>query len=251
MNSKMFGSKVKGFTLIEMLIVIAIIGIIAGMASILIQGFQRDSRLETDNNKAQMLHTGFQNMVIKCEIKQDRELFDVDAHKVDASGEPDPSYADKDMIYAQVHFSMKDGKIGDTINVISTYKDVPNSLSQAIMRNNSVTKKWYAELEKEILSNMDATFEGGMSVFIDYENYTVDSAIYVENQFFNVDLSDADSITAFYESLKTYVQNKYVSNANKSFRILISNNKQKECVKYTGIYLGAYPTIMELGYSTS
>lgn len=41
-----------------------------------IQGFLRDARLETANNRAQMIYTAFQDIVMDCEIKQDKSIFE-------------------------------------------------------------------------------------------------------------------------------------------------------------------------------
>lgn len=54
----------------------AIIAILAGILSTVIGGFLRDARLETANNKAQMIYTAFQDIVMECEIKQDKSIFE-------------------------------------------------------------------------------------------------------------------------------------------------------------------------------
>ena len=62
--------------MIELIIVIAIIAILAGIMSLAIGGFQRDARIETNNNKAQMIYMAFQDILIDCEVKQDKSIFE-------------------------------------------------------------------------------------------------------------------------------------------------------------------------------
>ena len=73
-NSDM--KRIKGFTLVELIIVIAIITILSGIISVSVYGMQRDSRIEAQNHNAQMVYAAFQDILIDCEIKQDKSLFD-------------------------------------------------------------------------------------------------------------------------------------------------------------------------------
>lgn len=72
MNSK----KIKGFTLVELVVVMAIISILAGIMSLAIIGFRRDSKIETMNENARLVFTAFQDILIECEISQDKTIFD-------------------------------------------------------------------------------------------------------------------------------------------------------------------------------
>ncbi len=249
MNSTKFGSKVKGFTLIEMIIVIAIIGILAGMISLFVQGFQRDARIESNNNKAQMLHTGFQNLLIQQEINQDRSLFDADAIGDTPSN---AAYEADQMIYNEVFFRMVDGKVDDVIYVISKYATQAQKGNYA--QRNTVNADWFDDLEKAILSVVDSSFEGVCAVYIDYEDYAVESAICFElgDMTDNVDLkiysTGGNGIGALMYSINPYAPytvEANETNVNKKCRKLTSLDAQKGAVKRDGIYFGAYPTAMD------
>lgn len=250
MNLKRTCSKVKGFTLVELIVVMAIIAILAGTLSMFIQGFQRDARLESNNNKAQLLFTGMQNQLIQCEINQDRSLFDAGAHY------STPVYTDKNLAYVELFFQMKEGKVSDTIYVYSKYSNgstlVPAGLDAT--RTSTSTSAWHAELEKAILSFVDNTFEGVCAVYIDYEDYLVDSAIVVENgSAGNVDLkvytTGSNGIGQLMYSLNPYCPYDKESGEtmnDKQFRLLTSISAQETAIERDGIYFGAYPNKMAL-----
>lgn len=237
MNLKKFGSKVKGFTLVELLVVMAIIAILAGITSIFIKGFQRDARLETGNNYAKMIHSGMQNQVIQCEIKQDSSMLNAD-----------PAVNDE-MLYSEIYFKMDATQVDDVIAVCTTYKNTTGRMFNYATRGNAVTGEWFNQLESAILSMVDSSFEGFCVVYVDCQDYTVDSALYFEPVYANgVDLKDFDSIDAFLEDIDTYIPDTYHDEGNtydikKSFRMLISAEQQKNCVEQKGIYFGAYPNI--------
>lgn len=249
MNSTKFGSKVKGFTLVEMIVVIAIIGILAGMLSLFISGFQRDARIESNNNKAQMLHTGFQNLLIQQEINQDRSLFDADAIGATPSN---AAYEADQMVYNEIYFRMADGKLDDVVHVISIYATEAPKRNYA--QRNTVNADWFDDLEKAILSVVDNTFEGVCAVYIDYEDYAVESAICFE---LGGAASDADlkvyttggnGIGQLMHTINPYAPytvEANETNTDKQCRKLTSLDAQKTAVKRDGIYFGAYPTAMD------
>lgn len=73
MNSK----KIKGFTLVELIVVIAILVVLMSISSLVIVGFRRDAQIETSNEKAKIIFTAIQDALIDMEIKQDKSLLDV------------------------------------------------------------------------------------------------------------------------------------------------------------------------------
>lgn len=245
MDLKRIGSKVKGFTLVELIVVMAIIAILAGILSTLITGFQRDARLESNNNKAHMIYTGVQNQLIQCEINQDRSLFDADAH---ASS---PAHGDDELIYVELYFKVEQSKVSDTIFVASKYDD-GTFYGDGV--STTTYSDWYDELVKAILSFVDNSFEGFCAVYIDYEDYTVDSAICVEPSFakdvdMDVYTTGGDGIGQLMSSLNPYCPyNAWAGeDSAKTFRILTSVSAQETAVKNDGIYFGAYPTMVDMG----
>lgn len=238
MNLKKFGSRVKGFTLVEMIIVMAIIAILAGMISLFVGGFQRDARIESNNNKAQLVYTAFQNILINCEIEQDDEVFDVAA--TDAAK----------LKYIQFEFGMSDADVDDRITIFPKYDatvsdPAPSDSSSErydILRNDTDSKKkeYFAKAEKAIESYLDSSFEGYAIVYINYEDYAVDSVVYFEPNVIPSPVTNyALDVDSRISSLNTYADEYKYSSEN--FRMLNSLADQKKYYKYVGSNLGAYP----------
>lgn len=68
-NSEKRRSSLKGFTLIELVIVIAIIAILMSMISLAITGFTNDARRETADEQARMVSQSFQSLLTEYEIR--------------------------------------------------------------------------------------------------------------------------------------------------------------------------------------
>lgn len=181
MDMKSKGSayrRIKGFTLVELIVVIAIISILAGVMNLVTQSFVRNARLETANDNAHLVFTGFQNILTQCEIKQDQSLFNVD-------------YSKGDLEHVVVTFQMTDLNVRDSLTVRCKYKGAAAEIidsdtciwtkgdTDTVPGATGITKgEKYKDLVDAILNNFDNTFSGSVRVYIDYDNFEVKSVIY-------------------------------------------------------------------------
>lgn len=176
---------VKGFTVIELLIVMAIIAILAGISSIAIQGFVRDASLETANNKAQQVYTAVQNVLIQFEIEQDYTAIDASCIDSWRSG----SSASESAKYVNLEFEIKNGTLngGDvrltnvTDSKTITYSNTYNFPSATVPSTTDTEGRAFAKLAKYLCGSLSEEFTGYAFVCIDMENWVVDSAFFTEN----------------------------------------------------------------------
>lgn len=166
--------KLKGFTLIEMIVVIAIIAILAGMLSIATNGLVRDARLESARTTAQEVYTGIQNALIQIEIKQQDEL--LDPTKYIGSG-TFSKYVTLSFIMDKGNMSSANGmKIDDGKSSITLYYDYPNASAATDYK-----EKMFRKLAKYLTDNLSMDFTGYVYAAIDMEDWLVDSVVFVED----------------------------------------------------------------------
>ena len=176
---------VKGFTVIELLIVMAIIAILAGISSIAIQGFVRDANLETADNKAQQVYTAVQNVLIQFEIDQDYSA--IDAKCIDSwrSG----GSASESAKYINLEFELKNGTLNGadvkltnvTDSKTITFNSTYNFPSATVPPTTDKEGRAFAKLAKYLCGSLSEEFNGYAFVCIDMENWVVDSAFFTEN----------------------------------------------------------------------
>lgn len=172
-------SAIKGFTLIELIIVIAILAILAGISSVLIQGLVRDARLETANNEAQQVYTAVQNTLIQFEISQDYSP--IDASVLNGSSTTETAK------YVELQFEMKDGKLSGSDLTVKNLTDntsftYGSSYTFPTASNPSDTEgKCFVKLAKYLCDSLAEGFNGYAFVCIDMDNWVVDSVLFTED----------------------------------------------------------------------
>lgn len=171
---KSSAKSLKGFTVIELLIVIAILAILAGMISIVTSGLVRDARLESARTSAQEAYTGIQNALIQMEIKQESELLDPTAY---GAGGTFSKYVTLSFVIDNgVMTKSHDLVINDGSTPVTLAYDYPNATSAT-----TDTEKKFRKLAKYITDSLAMDFTGYVYAAVDMEDWVVDSVVYVED----------------------------------------------------------------------
>lgn len=188
--------KLKGFTLIEMIVVIAIIAILAGMLSIATNGLVRDARLESARTTAQEVYTGIQNALIQIEIKQQDDLLDPTKYSTGGAG-TFSKYVTLSFIMDNGNMSSTNGMvIDDGSNDVTLSYNYPNSAAAA-----DDDEKAFRKLAKYLTDNLAMDFTGYVYAAIDMEDWLVDSVVFVED--YNKVKNAANGIADFIPQTKT------------------------------------------------
>lgn len=165
-------NKLKGFTLIEMIVVMAIIAILAGMGSLAISGFIADSKAESCNTSAKLVYSSAQNMLIQMELNQYTEAlcadFDIPTGK--------------SVAHTIMTLKMVDGVPVGGIKTKTTLSD--NSVKESTLETTDTDTddiRAYKFIKTNMLNSLAGDFTGKCRIYMDVENYTVQSAIFCEN----------------------------------------------------------------------
>lgn len=186
--------KLKGFTLVEILIVLALLSIIAGMLSIITSGLMRDSKLEAARTRAQSVYTGLQNMLIQMEIKQQNDLLDPVTYG--QTGTP-TNYVtlsfilDNGVISDTEDFVISDGSMTATLNY--NYPDADPPADD--------TERAFRKVAKYIKDNLSMEFTGYVYAAIDMNDWMVDSVVAIED--YNRVKNATNGIEDFVPSFRT------------------------------------------------
>lgn len=246
--------KLKGFTLIEMIVVIAIIAILAGMLSIATNGLVRDARLESARTTAQEVYTGIQNALIQIEIKQQDELLDPTSSVYGGTG-TFSKYVTLSFIMDNGNMKTANGMvIDDGTNSVTLSYDYPNASAAADDK-----EKAFRKLAKYLTDNLAMDFTGYVYAAIDMEDWLVDSVVFVED-YAKVN-SSTGGIADFIPMTKTKTSGSTNISTASSNRIpfcddiyqqkKIYKGKDPNALKAVGTAVGYYPFYNDIKSSST
>ncbi|MDE6594568.1 MAG: prepilin-type N-terminal cleavage/methylation domain-containing protein [Oscillospiraceae bacterium] len=238
MDIKSSGSaykRIKGFTLVELIVVIAIIVILAGITNLVTQSFVKNARTETANDKARLLFTGFQNVLTQCEIKQDSSALSYNDSNVSNLG------------LAIISVKLYNGSIQYMqVDNYSLSGTTATSIGSAATKFTAGYLQWdpakplnytggLSKAANAIAGIVDTSFEGEAKIYIDYENYEVKSVVYRQ-------LADSD------KNQTSFVINTGDLTQYGSWYYGYADRQDQEAkYKSSGVLYGVYPFQKNLG----
>lgn len=224
---------VKGFTVIELLIVIAIIAILAGMTSLAIMGFVRNSNIESANSRAQLAYTSVQNMMIDIEIEGTEKY--LDGHYIWHGTELSPRPT-----WATLEYYMLNGTLDEsTLKLESSSPTSNTDITYSHFNTHDRTKAAVKFIKKSLEDSIDSSFTGYVFATIDLTDYVVESIVYSE---------DKEFCKNAVKGTNSYVDIHKNPTTSKSVYGISNVNAQKDDQKMTGEYLGFYPFMDDVAY---
>lgn len=159
--------KLKGFSLIELIVVIAIIGILSSILTAFIVGWMRDARIDGVNSNARLVHQSVQNAVTQWEIKNDLSFVEWDTPAVS----PD---------YVGISFYVENGEIPESSD-IAVYSYTVSAVSPWDNKfYDSSDGALFTKFCDYLTRNLSVDFTGYCAANIDYKKFTVKNAGYCE-----------------------------------------------------------------------
>ncbi len=205
----------KAFTLMELVIVIAIVAVLLSMTTFFANGYINDAKQLTRNEQAELIYTNATNMLVDLEISQD--LQQITASYVDEAKKAN-------LISNMVIFTDFDnGKINLTkgITVQPVFKT--NTLS---VQTNPAAKqllststdeaelRTYKYLESMLTESLQKDFNGSVYIAIDVENYNVQSSIYIEDEISGLDYFTSTLKLNKYKFTETVCKSEFFSSTD-------------------------------------
>ena len=239
--------KLKGFTLIELIIVMAIIAILASMISILATGIVRDARLDSARSQAQSAYTANQNTLVQREINGKGDLLNPTTYlgSGTVTGYVTLSfYMDRGTIGSKGDTVIQDGSI--TTSLTYTY---PNATAPA-----SDSERNFRKLAKYLTDNLDMDFTGYVYAAIDMSDWMVDSVVTIEDY---TKITATTPITTYVPkwgtksgTMATASSGKIPFCENAIQQRDIYSGKETACLDAVGTAVGFYPFLDDMNSST-